>query len=367
MPRVRLSRGWTAQREDGDLLLFHYVSNRRFRVRAPAGAYDLLEMLRAGIGYDEPGLEAPAAAAAAGCAPGVAEAMLSQLERLDALIRDDDDLSATDQLYDRQLRFFRLFEGGDRSASMLMRRLQEATVVVVGLGGQGSWLLLLLARIGVGRLIGIDGDRVERSNLSRQVLYESSDVGQPKAVCAGRMVRAVDPRIEYLPVDAFVNEPADLLPYLRDCDVVANPFGYPSNRVLTAVDDAAWQAGVPSLVLGGSWIGPFRIDDSTPCYRCVLAVPEIRQVVDASQGDFVGGRGDEALGGPFAPRMAATSSVAATEIALHLSGARRPRSAEGVVVLDLFDFDRTRVRVVDRSPACRCTGGPAPAGGGRRP
>lgn len=76
------------------------------------------------------------------------------------------------------------------------RRLGNATVAIVGLGGLGSPAAFYLAGAGVGRLILIDGDRIERSNLQRQILYGTEDVGRPKAECADRRLRALWPGLK---------------------------------------------------------------------------------------------------------------------------------------------------------------------------
>lgn len=76
------------------------------------------------------------------------------------------------------------------------RRLGRATVAVVGLGGLGSPAALYLAAAGVGTLVLIDGDRLEVSNLQRQVLYVADEVGQFKAECADRRLHALWPGLK---------------------------------------------------------------------------------------------------------------------------------------------------------------------------
>jgi molybdopterin/thiamine biosynthesis adenylyltransferase len=76
------------------------------------------------------------------------------------------------------------------------RRLSRATVAVVGLGGLGSPAALYLAAAGVGTLVLIDGDRLDVSNLQRQILYNAAEVGQLKAECADRRLRALWPGLK---------------------------------------------------------------------------------------------------------------------------------------------------------------------------
>lgn len=76
-------------------------------------------------------------------------------------------------------------------------RLLQASVLVIGLGGLGSAAAWYLAAAGVGRLGLLDSDRVERSNLQRQTLHATPDLGQPKTVSAAAKLRALNPEIGF--------------------------------------------------------------------------------------------------------------------------------------------------------------------------
>ncbi len=72
------------------------------------------------------------------------------------------------------------------------KRLHESCVAIVGLGALGTVVSELLARSGAGKLILIDRDIVEESNLQRQLLYNESDIGKPKAPCAREKLLAAN-------------------------------------------------------------------------------------------------------------------------------------------------------------------------------
>lgn len=76
------------------------------------------------------------------------------------------------------------------------RRLEKASVLVVGAGGLASAALEYLAAAGTGRIGIVDPDIVELSNLQRQILYTDADTGLPKAVCAGRRIASLNPSVE---------------------------------------------------------------------------------------------------------------------------------------------------------------------------
>ncbi len=94
------------------------------------------------------------------------------------------------------------------------KKLRQASVLVVGAGGLGSPILFYLAAAGVGTLGIADNDRVTASNLNRQILYTTQDIGRSKALTAVQRVRALNPEVKAIPYEERVirdNGP-DLIP-----------------------------------------------------------------------------------------------------------------------------------------------------------
>lgn len=160
--------------------------------------------------------------------------------------------------------------------------LKAATVAIVGMGGLGAPAALYLAAAGVGRLRLIDDDAVSLSNLQRQVLYRTEDVGAPKTEIAARALAALNPHVEIETRTARLDagnaaalfEGASVV--LDGCDDFATRF---------AVNDACHALGV-TLVSGavGRWDGQVAtfksgltkgkpLNERAPCYRCLT--PEI--------------------------------------------------------------------------------------------
>ncbi|MCJ1714248.1 HesA/MoeB/ThiF family protein [Curtobacterium sp. VKM Ac-2922] len=124
--------------------------------------------------------------------------------------------------------------GGDRT----LTRLAAARVLVVGAGGLGAPVMSYLAGSGIARLTIVDPDTVDPSNLARQTLFTTADVGRPKAQVAAEHARAVDPEAD---VVALVGRFAPQL--VVDHDVVVDAAD--SVVVTRAVSDACAAAGVP--------------------------------------------------------------------------------------------------------------------------
>ena len=108
-------------------------------------------------------------------------------------------------------------------------KLQNASVLIVGLGGLGCPAALYLAAAGVGKLILADGDVGEISNLQRQILFDEADVAahMPKAVAAADKLRRVNSEIEIEPIVADV-DPANIEAF---CDGVDAIVGNAEHRV----------------------------------------------------------------------------------------------------------------------------------------
>ncbi|HMQ63685.1 MAG TPA: ThiF family adenylyltransferase [Flavilitoribacter sp.] len=100
-------------------------------------------------------------------------------------------------------------------------RLKSGSALVIGAGGLGCPALLYLAAAGVGRIGIVDGDRVEESNLQRQVLFTTGDLGKPKAEAAKCRIEALNPHIQVEAFDRVLNS-ENALDLIRDYDVIVD-------------------------------------------------------------------------------------------------------------------------------------------------
>ena len=152
-------------------------------------------------------------------------------------------------------------------------RLKRGRVAIVGAGGLGSPLGLYLAAAGVGTLGLIDFDDVDASNLQRQVLYVSRDIGRPKTAAAAERLRALNPHVEIVTHHARLTS-ENALDVLADYDVVVDGTDNFPTRYLT--NDACVLLGKPYVY--GSILrfdGQVSVFDARhgPCYRCLFREP----------------------------------------------------------------------------------------------
>ena len=152
-------------------------------------------------------------------------------------------------------------------------RLKAGTVLVIGAGGLGCPALLYLAAAGVGRIVIIDPDTVDTSNLQRQVLYTEGDVGQPKAEVAARRLRALNGFIDVAAVTERLRRD-NALALIGACDVVIDGSDNFATRYL--VNDACVMADRP-FVYGAiqGFEGQLSVFNwqGGPTYRCLFPEP----------------------------------------------------------------------------------------------
>jgi sulfur-carrier protein adenylyltransferase/sulfurtransferase len=153
------------------------------------------------------------------------------------------------------------------------QKLKAARVLCVGTGGLGSPLALYLAAAGIGTLGLVDFDVVDASNLQRQIIHSTKDVGRKKLDSAGEKLLALNPALNLCKHDVMLSS-ANALEILRDYDIVADGTDNFPTRYL--VNDACVLLGKPNVY--GS---VFRFEGQAsvfatregPCYRCLYPEP----------------------------------------------------------------------------------------------
>jgi molybdopterin/thiamine biosynthesis adenylyltransferase/rhodanese-related sulfurtransferase/molybdopterin converting factor small subunit len=153
------------------------------------------------------------------------------------------------------------------------RRLKAARVLCVGAGGLGSPASLYLAAAGVGTLGLVDFDVVDASNLQRQILYSTADVGRPKLVAAKERLTGLNPSLNVITHDTALTA-ANALEIFRHYDVIIDGADNFPTRYL--VNDACVLTGKPN-----AYGSIFRFEGQAsvfgapggPCYRCLYPEP----------------------------------------------------------------------------------------------
>jgi molybdopterin/thiamine biosynthesis adenylyltransferase len=216
----------------------------------------------------------------------------------------------------------------------------QARVLVIGAGALGSPVALYLAGAGVGRLGIVDDDAVELSNLHRQLLHFTPDVGVPKAESAAAKLRFLNPDVVVEPYRVRV-DPGNAGALVEGQDLVVDCSDAFATRY--AVNAACCAARVPLVEAGVSGFGGLVMTvkpGETACYRCAFPT----QPVDAPGC---------AEAGVLGPAAGVVGSLQALE-ALRVLGGLGGGLVDGFLQIDLLGHAFTRVRATRRADCPDC-------------
>lgn len=169
-------------------------------------------------------------------------------------------------------------------------RLLSAQVAVIGAGGIGSPAIQYLAAAGVGTIRVIDDDAVALSNLQRQTLFGTEDIGRPKAEAAMSAVARINPDVKLIPINRRLTgeNAADLL---RDTDVVLD--GCDNFATRLTVSDMTTRLRVPLVSAAvGQFEGQLAVyrgwEADKPCYRCLVGGDPARAEASCAEQGVLG-------------------------------------------------------------------------------
>lgn len=166
------------------------------------------------------------------------------------------------------------------------RRLLDSRVFVVGAGGLGSPVILYLAAAGVGTIEVIDADRVDASNLQRQVLHSTPRIGMEKVASAREAVAALNPDIQLIAHNELLTKD-NALEKMKHADVVIDGSDNFPTRYL--VNDVCWflrkplVSGAMHRFEGQATVFPMDGGADSPCYRCLFSEPPPPGLVPSCQ------------------------------------------------------------------------------------
>ena len=249
-------------------------------------------------------------------------------------------MSFTDDELARYARHIVLREFGGGAQA----RLSTATIAVVGAGGIGSPAIQYLAGAGVGRLILIDDDRVDASNLHRQTIYEAADAGTPKVEAAQAAVARLNPHVA-VECRAARIDPDNTAALLAGADAVID--GSDNFTTRLAVADTTLAMRVPLI---SAAVAQFEGQLATyrgwapalPCYRCFVGTAPERPGGSCAEDGVLG------------PAAGVLGSLAALE-AIRAVAPFGDDPAGKLLLIDLLAL-RFRTLTLPKDPGCTACG-----------
>jgi len=235
-------------------------------------------------------------------------------------------------------------------------KLLAARVLIVGMGGLGSPVAMYLAASGVGHLVLTDFDVVELSNLQRQIIHHTDDVGENKVASARAAIHDLNPNVHVTAIP-WVLEDDELTREVRDADVVVDACdNFESRFELNAI---CWRLQTPLVSAAAMRMdGQVTVFDArnpdSPCYRCLYSD-------ESSEGEAC------SQVGVLAPLLGIVGSIQAAE-AMKLIVGMGTTLVGRVMVLDALDMEwRTlKLRKDPHCPVCAEAGGSELSGVARR-
>ncbi len=224
------------------------------------------------------------------------------------------------------------------------KKLFNASVLIVGVGGLGSPAALYLVAAGIGRLGLVDSDVVDLSNLQRQILYRTSDVGQLKLETARRALCEANPSLELETHETHL-QAHNALAIIRDYDVILDGTdNFPAKYLL---NDACVLLGKPLV-----HAGIFRFEGQLlvikpgegPCYRCFHPDPPVEGLIPSCREAGVLGVVAGVMG-----------VLQATEAIKLICGMGHPLVGQ-LLLYDALEMEFRRVRI-HKDPHCAICGG----------
>ncbi len=218
------------------------------------------------------------------------------------------------------------------------KKLLGSSVLLIGLGGLGAPVALYLAAAGVGHLVLVDFDRVDLSNLQRQIVHRNEDIGRPKVESARDSLLRLNPEIRVSRLNKKLTDD-ELLAQVQQADVVIE--GSDNFATRFAVNEACVKTATP-LVSGAAirmegQVSVYLNNGHGPCYRCLYK----------DEGELDNSCSNN---GVLAPVVGIIGSIQATEAIKIITGVGKVLDGR-LLLLDAMNMDWRSLKL-KKDPGC---------------
>jgi molybdopterin/thiamine biosynthesis adenylyltransferase len=306
--------------------------------------------------------------------PGSDFDVRSAVTQLDeAGLIDDADAPTTLDDYElerwkRNIGFFETYASLSENKYAMQERIRDCKVVLLGLGGVGSYVSLTLLGAGVRDLLVVDFDKVELSNLNRQILYSEEAIGQRKLEVALNRLQGYYPGAEITGVERKLTSVDDVEDVVTGRDFVFCAVDRPKMHVIEWVNEACVRARVPFI--GGGvelqrsmiYLVVPGVTGCTECWRRASADDENTRALRAQMEQrHSGNTGIGPDMAAFGPLVSVLNSLMVTEFVRFVTGVVAPIAAGRLMETRFEDMATTEAERWDRLPDCPVCGHLAPA------
>lgn len=227
---------------------------------------------------------------------------------------------------DRYSRHFVYYSSFTDNKYQNQESLKKSTVTLIGMGGIGNWISLNLAAAGVGKLRGVDHDDIELSNLTRQILFTESDVGELKVNKAKERLEALNSNVQFEAIAKKMTGVQSVKDVIQGSDIVILSADSPEH-IHYWVDQACYEMKIPWTNVGylDTWgaCGPLTIPDETSCLICEMKTRNVKQD-ELEKTNEISKINSRAHAPSFGPVNSFISSFAALEVIKFLTSYETP-------------------------------------------
>jgi molybdopterin/thiamine biosynthesis adenylyltransferase len=246
--------------------------------------------------------------------------------------------------YARQLGWFSMNRQARGKEGEVQKRLRDASVTILGVGGLGTHVAWNLAACGIGELHLVDGDTIEMTNLNRQLFFTPADIGKRKVDVAAERLRAFNPGLRVRTTHKYLTSAQDFYDAVKGSSFAVRAVDSPPESI-EWLNEACIPQGIPYSGAGffsqGTVVGPTVIPFESPCVACNMP---------ASAPRF-----DRGTGGTLAPVVFTTAGLLANEVVTYLGKLGTPQTIGRLLSINAPDLAFT-FRDVPRNENCPSCG-----------
>lgn len=253
-----------------------------------------------------------------------------------------------DPRYKKQLSLINELTNSWEETLKLQKRLQDSKIAVFGIGGIGTWIVNGLYQIGIGEIRISDPDKVDVTNLNRQLYFTEADIGRHKV----DVVKEKLPGVNIKDFRKTVSQGEDLEDIIKGCDFLVNCADNPSVAATSKIINRyAVQHNLPFCIAGGynmhlGMVGPIFVPGKTACYNCFL--DSLKENTDLIDLEIIKNADQTGSLGPIAGAVANIQVMQIFKFIINKGAINFNRFAE----IDFLDFDVAWTEVYKR-PSCK--------------
>jgi molybdopterin/thiamine biosynthesis adenylyltransferase len=149
--------------------------------------------------------------------------------------------------WSRNIEFFGAHSSAQDNKYLYQNRIKNAKVIILGLGGLGSSILFDMIALGVEHLKVVDFDKVELSNLNRQILYRENDIGSPKVDAAKKNIEAFSKTAKIEAINKKIASAQDIEELISGQDILISAADYPPGKIIDWINEVCIKNGIPFI------------------------------------------------------------------------------------------------------------------------